>query len=159
MIFPPTLTLKGSESSYTMHLRQQGKTLQVNGGISATLDLPSNWLLRPEHKSEYRLDDTLCPTERAVDLLLALHLHDTLPSLVLWRVDELQLLLAQSLVDIDVLDLDVQRALLRNLEPRPDLPYNVQNKEEGACKVVLEEDGGVEIWPADGIKGDVELGG
>ena len=105
------------------------------------------------------MDDTLCPTERAVDLLLALHLHDTLPSLVFWRVDKLQLLLPQSLVNIDILDLGVQWALLRNLEPRPDLPYNVQSNEEGARKVVLEEDGGVEIWPADGIKGDVELGG
>lgn len=75
------------------------------------------------------------------------------------RPADLKLFLTHSRVDIDVTDFDVQRTVLRNREPRPSLPAKVQNKEEGACKIVLEEVGWVEIGPADGPKGDVELSG
>jgi len=118
--------------------------------------------LRPLLRSEHRCDESLCPTHSSLLLLLVLHLNDTFPSLL--RRDsrpanELNLSLTHSRVDVDVLDFDVERAMLLTHEPRPTLPAKVQNKKEGACMIVLEEDGGVEIGPADGPKGDVELGG
>lgn len=134
-------------------MRYSRSTLKPKSWVKAS------WLQRPQHGSDHRTHDTLYPTETAGRLRFGLHLQDPLPSLFCWRVGKLQLLLAHSLVDIYVLNLDVQRALLRNLVPRPHLPYNVQGDEEGARKVVLEEGGGVEIWPADRIKGDIELGG
>lgn len=110
---------------------------------------------------EYSCDESLCISNRPLLLLFALHLHDTLPSVVRvgLRPADSKLFLTHPRVDIDVLDFDVERAVRRNVEPRPSLPDSVQKNDEGACKIVLEEDGRVEIGPADGPKGDVELGG
>ena len=110
---------------------------------------------------EYRCDESLCISKRPLLLQLVFHLHDSLSSVIrvgLQPADS-NLFLTHPRVDVDVLDFDVEGAMLRNHEPRISLPDSIQEKDEGACKIVLEEDGRVKIWPADGPKGDVELGG
>lgn len=94
--------------------------------------------------------------------MLLLQFSEAWPSLVLrdaGSADEIKLAFAHSGVNVDVLSLDVERAMRRMHKPRPALPANVQEDEEGTGKIVLEEVGGVEIGPADGIKGNVELSG
>jgi len=110
---------------------------------------------------EYRLDESLCISSNPLLLLFALHLCDTLPSVlrVGLRPADFTLFLTHSRVDVDVLDFDVERAMLRNYEPRINLPDGVQKNDEGPCKIGLEEVDSVEIRPADRPKGDVELGG
>jgi len=121
-----------------------------------------NLLLRSLLRLEDRCDSSLCPTHSPFLLLRLLQLSNTLPSLV--RRDfrpakSLKLFLPHSRIDVDVLDFDVERTMLWNSKPRPSLPANVQNKEEGTCKIVLEKRDGAEVGPADGPKRDVELGG
>jgi len=110
---------------------------------------------------EYRCDESLSISNSPLLLKFALHLCDTLPSVlrVGMRPADLKLFLTHSRVDVDVLDFDVERAMLRNYEPRIGLPDSVQKNDEGPCKIVLEEGDNAEIGPADWPKGDVELGG
>lgn len=61
-------------------------------------------------------------------------------------------------VDIDILELDEQRAVGGALEPAVKLPPAVQDDQQGAGEVELEESLGVEVGAADGVEGDVELG-
>jgi hypothetical protein len=74
------------------------------------------------------------------------------------RPADFKLFLTHPRVDVDVLDFDVERAMLWNHEPRISLPDNEQKNDEGPCKIVLEEGNNDEIGPANGPKGDVELG-
>jgi hypothetical protein len=110
---------------------------------------------------EYRCDESLCISNCPLLFLFALHLRDTLPSVL--RVGlhpaDFKLFLAHSRVDVDVLDFDIERAMLWNHEPRINLPDSVQKNYEGPCKIVLEEGDNAEIGPANGPKGDVELSG
>lgn len=100
-------------------------------------------------------------------MVLILNFGDTLLALLLSKViptDELDLSLAHSAVDVDVGDGNVEWTMLLDIEPGVGLPCNVQDDQEGAGKVLLEEVLGVEILPI-GItssnreEGDVELGG
>jgi len=77
----------------------------------------------------------------------------------IWATDE-PLFLAHASVDIDVLDLNIERAMGRDIEPGIQLPAEVEKDEEGASEIGLEEGGGVEIagWRADGVERGVELG-
>jgi hypothetical protein len=61
-------------------------------------------------------------------------------------------------VNINILQLDVQGAVGGALEPAVSFPRDVQEQEQGAGEVELEERLGVEIRAADGVQGDVELG-
>lgn len=110
---------------------------------------------------EHRCDESLCISNRSLLFVFGLHLHDTLPSVVRVGLSpaDSKLFLTHPRVDVDVLDFDVERAMLRNLEPRISLPDSVKKNDEGACKIVLEEGASNEIGPANGPKGDVELGG
>lgn len=116
--------------------------------------------LRQGISSENRLDGGFRPSYRSSLLLVLTILTTCSPiiSLDAWPTDELKLSLTHPRVDIDILDLDVKWTLLRMFEPRPALPAKVQNKEEGTCKIILEEDGGVKIGPTDRPESDVELG-
>lgn len=68
------------------------------------------------------------------------------------------LLLPHARVDINVLGADEERPVSRPDEPGVDLPHEVEEDEEGAGEVGLEEELGVEVGPTDGVEGDVELG-
>jgi hypothetical protein len=61
-------------------------------------------------------------------------------------------------VDIDILQLDEQRAIRGAFEPAVNLPAGVQDDEQGAGEVEPEERLGVEVGAADRVEGDVELG-
>jgi hypothetical protein len=92
--------------------------------------------------------------------VLAPQLRDALPAHVVGDVAaaDLHLALAHAGVDVDVADLDVERAVLGDSEPGVDLPGEVEEDEEGAREVVLEEGGDDEVGAADGPERDVELG-
>ena len=92
--------------------------------------------------------------------MLAPQLRDALPTDIIRDVAtaDLHLALAHAGVDIDVADLDVERAVLGDSEPGVDLPGEVEEDEEGAREVVLEEGGDDEVGAADGPERDVELG-
>ena len=47
--------------------------------------------------------------------------------------------------------------MLGDFEPRPDFPADVQDHQEGAGEIGLEEVLGAEIGAADGVEGGVEL--
>ena len=109
---------------------------------------------------EYRLDESLCMSNNPLLLLFALPLRDTLPSVlrVGMRPADFKLFLTHASIDVDVLDFDVERAMLWNHIPRIKLPDQVEKDDERPCKIVLEEGDNAEIRPSDGPKGDVELG-
>ena len=69
-----------------------------------------------------------------------------------------ELALPHASVDVDILELDEQRAVGGALEPAVKLPPAVQDDQQGAGEVELEESLGVEVGAADGVEGDVELG-
>lgn len=48
--------------------------------------------------------------------------------------------------------------MLGSDEPAVSFPANVQSQQERSGQVGLEESFGVQVWSADGVEGDVELG-
>jgi hypothetical protein len=92
--------------------------------------------------------------------LLLLHRHRLLyaraPCLRRHTVGELPL--PHTAVDVDILELDEHGAVDGALEPAVSLPAEVQDDEQGAGEVELEESLGVEVRAADRVQGDVELG-
>jgi len=92
--------------------------------------------------------------------LLLLHRHRLLyaraPCLRRHTVGELPL--PHTAVDVDILELDEHGAVDGALEPAVSLPAEVQDNEQGAGEVELEESLGVEVRAADRVQGDVELG-
>lgn len=61
-------------------------------------------------------------------------------------------------VDIDLVNGDPQRAVFGALEPGVNLPHEIEEDEQGAGEVEVEEGFDVEVGSADGVQGDVELG-
>ena len=110
---------------------------------------------------EYIPHRSLRPTRDAHALVLAPQLRNTLSTHIIRDVaaTDLHLALAHARIDIDIADLDVERAVLGDAEPGVDLPGEVEEDEEGAGEVVLEEGGDDEVGAADGPERDVELGG
>lgn len=111
--------------------------------------------------SEDRSHNGLSPCTRSLLLILVLDLHDALPALIgrdSLSADEVSLALTHAIVDVDVLDLDVERAMFLHLEPRPGFPANVQNEEERTCEIVLEEDRRISIGATDWPDGNIKLG-
>jgi hypothetical protein len=92
--------------------------------------------------------------------LLLLHRHRLLnaraPRLGRRTVGELAL--PHAAVDVDILELDEHGAVDGALEPAVALPAEVQDYEQRAGEVELEESLGVEVRAADRVQGDVELG-
>jgi hypothetical protein len=74
-----------------------------------------------------------------------------------FAADHQGLALSHARVDIDVLDLDVQWSVCRELEPGVDLPADIQEDNEGRGQVSLEESLGIEIGATDWVEGDVEV--
>lgn len=89
-----------------------------------------------------------------------MNLSNACPSLVLrdlWSADHFQLALTHASVKINVLDLDVERTVRGNFEPRPCFPHNIQEEQKGPCKIVLEENGGIQVGSPNWPESNVEL--
>lgn len=61
-------------------------------------------------------------------------------------------------VKVNVFDRDPKRAVCWALEPTVDLPNEVQEDEQRASEVKLEESAGIEVRASDGVESYVELG-
>ena len=92
-------------------------------------------------------------------LLLTISVTQTSPPLLLGDINPRNppLALAHTRINIDILEGDEEGAVRGPLEPRIHFPDEVEADEEGACEVQLEEGFGVEVRPADGVEGHVEL--
>jgi hypothetical protein len=102
--------------------------------------------------------------EAALDaghLLLVLKLLDARASCVrinTLTANQVPLLLPHAGVDVDILDCNPQRAMLRNVDPTVNLPAQVQGDEERRRHVSFEKGLGVRRSATDWEKCDIELG-
>jgi hypothetical protein len=102
--------------------------------------------------------------DAGLDTLLLLPILDLLnarASLVFGHTcaaNRLPLFLPHASVDVDVLGSNPHWAVRRILEPAVDLPDQVQDNEERCRHVAFEKGLDAEIWSADWVKCDVELG-
>ena len=106
-------------------------------------------------------DSSLDIIHRSLLLGLLLQLLDTSAPLLIWHTwaTDRSLNVPHTCVDIDVLDLHVQRTVRRPNEPTVDLPDQVQEHEQRPSEVRDKEAFCVQITGggADWIEGDVEL--
>jgi hypothetical protein len=132
-------------------------TVQLSKLSSATTNIRSASASSLEHGVNSPHDVVL----DSLLLFLVLNLLDTGASCVLihtWAADQLPLVLSHASIDIDILGSDPQRTVRRDREPAVNFPHQIQKNEERRRHVGLEETLHLEIWPANWVERDVELG-
>ena len=103
-----------------------------------------------EQDANSRLDPSLW----TLGTSLSLHLSNACTSLLVRDAlagDELALTLTHAAVDIDVLCLDVPWTVLGDIDPRVCLPEDIEEEDDRACKIRLEEALGVKVGTADWV--------